>query len=89
MFATNGHFSYLIIQFVSVEPVAATRGDVAQIELSFGGVSTIEPLPYESNIANATTLTNVGVPGKYVIDLNGKSKSVIVYTSHKFHTNCN
>ena len=33
-------------------------------------------LPYTSDIANAASNTNTGVPGKYVLDLNGKLHNV-------------
>lgn len=66
--ATNGRYSYLILLFVSVE--AATRiGEFIAISLSDG---TAFSLPYSNDIGNVTTLSNVGTPGKYVIDLNGK-----------------
>ena len=51
---------------MSVEPAAS--GDDAQI---WAGSKTIS-LPYASDIANATSNTNTGVPGKYVVDMNGK-----------------
>ena len=33
-------------------------------------------LPYTSDIANAASNTNTGVPGKYVLDLNGNLHNV-------------
>ena len=51
---------------MSVEPAAS--GDDAQI---WAGSKTIS-LPYDSDIANAASNTNTGVPGKYVVDINGK-----------------
>ena len=52
---------------MSVEPAAS--GDNAFIQ----GVSANEiNFPYASDIANAASNTNTGVPGKYVVDMNGK-----------------
>ena len=50
---------------MSVEPAAS--GDRALI-LAGGQFA----LPYASDIANAASNTNTGVPGKYVVDMNGK-----------------
>ena len=52
---------------MSVEPAAS--GDSAQITII--RISTTH-LPYASDIANAANNTNIGVPGKYVMDMNGK-----------------
>ena len=51
---------------MSVEPAAS--GDEAVI---WTPSKTIN-LPYASDIANAASNTNTGVPGKYVVDMNGK-----------------
>ena len=51
---------------MSVEPAAS--GDYAQIWARSKTVS----LPWASDIANAASNTNTGVPGKYVVDMNGK-----------------
>ena len=51
---------------MSVEPAASS--DTAEI---WAGVKIIS-LPYASDIANAASNTNTGVPGKYVVDMNGK-----------------
>ena len=67
MLATNGNYTYGIILFVSVEPAAIN--DEARVQL----INTpIYDLPYTSDILNAPMNSNVGVPGKYVIDMNGK-----------------
>ena len=55
---------------MSVEPAASI--DKAQI---IGSSGTID-LPYASDTANAASNTNTGVPGKYVVDMNGKSHSL-------------
>ena len=65
--ATNGQYTYCIILFVSVEP--ATSGDSAYTLIP--SVS-LHRLPYASDIANAANNTNTGVPGKYILDFNGK-----------------
>ena len=67
MLATNGNYTYAIILFVSVEP-AAINND-AHVER---GGNHIYDFPYASDILNAPINSNVGVPGKYVIDMNGK-----------------
>ena len=51
---------------MSVEPAA--NGDRAEMITG----SKIISLPYASDIANAASNTNTGVPGKYVVDMNGK-----------------
>ena len=51
---------------MTVEPAAS--GDNAYIE----GITGRVDLPYASDIANAPSNTNTGVPGKYVVDMNGK-----------------
>ena len=51
---------------MSVEPAAS--GDRAYME----GLSSNINLPYASDIANAASNTNTDVPGKYVVDINGK-----------------
>ena len=51
---------------MSVESEASV--DSAEIR---AGSKTIS-LPYESDTANAASNTNTGVPGKYVVDMNGK-----------------
>ena len=63
--ASNGEYTYVIIQFVSVESgldeydILATTGN--------------DDLPYNSNPSKAGNGgTNPDVPGKYIIDLNGK-----------------
>ena len=67
MLATNGNYNYGIILFVSVEPAAIN--DEARVER----INThLYDLPYASDILNAPINSNVGVPGKYVIDMNGK-----------------
>ena len=55
---------------MSVEPAASV--DKAQI---IGSSGTID-LPYASDTANAASNSNAGVPGKYVVDMNGKSHSL-------------
>ena len=52
---------------MSVEPAASD--DDAQI---WTGETKSISLPYASDIANAASNTNTGVPGKYVVDMNGK-----------------
>ena len=51
---------------MSVEPAAS--GDRAYMV----GLSGNFNLPYASDIANAASNTNTGVPGKYIMDMNGK-----------------
>ena len=51
---------------MSVEPAAS--GDSARISTLSQPIS----LPWASDIANAASNTNTGVPGKYVVDMNGK-----------------
>ena len=51
---------------MSVEPAAS--GDRAYMVGLSGNIN----LPYASDIANAASNTNTGVPGKYVVDMNGK-----------------
>ena len=52
---------------MTVEPAAS--GDSAyMVGLSGPRIN----LPYASDIANAASNTNTGVPGKYVVDMNGK-----------------
>ena len=52
---------------MSVEPAAS--GDYAyMVGLSGPRIK----FPYASDIANAASNTNTGVPGKYVVDMNGK-----------------
>ena len=54
---------------MTVEPAAS--GDRAYIEAE--GISGPRiNFPYASDIANAASNTNTGVPGKYVVDMNGK-----------------
>ncbi len=66
--ATNGMHTYAIIQFVSVELAAATRGDSARIT---GITGDPFDLPYANDkILQAPTLSNTGVQGKYVYYLN-------------------
>ena len=36
------------------------------------GINKNYYFPYASNIPNAASNTNTGVPGKYVVDMNGK-----------------
>ena len=67
MLATNENYNYGIIQFVSVEPAASN--DDAKVQRSG---NHIYDFPYASNVLNAPINSNVGVPGKYVIDMNGK-----------------
>ena len=52
---------------MSVEPAASS--DRAYIL-----IPTVRQtdLPYDSDIANAANNTNTGVPGKYILDFNGK-----------------
>ena len=56
---------------MSVEPAAS--GDNAYIEADLDGTSGPRiNFPYASDIANAASKTNTGVPGKYIMDMNGK-----------------
>ena len=75
MLATNGNYSYGIIQFVSVEPAASN--DEARVYNSYTFAQIYE-FPYASDKLNAPTNSNVGVPGKYVIDMNGKGYIAII-----------
>ena len=60
--------TYAIILFVSVEAAAANRGDSARIT---GITGDPFDLPYANdNILQAPSLSNTGVQGKYVYDLN-------------------
>ena len=54
---------------MSVEPAAS--GDNAYIE-GIEGITGRIDLPWASDIANAASNTNTGVPGKYIMDMNGK-----------------
>ena len=47
--------------FVSVDPGASSENI---------GIGSYD-LPYSSNITNAATESNTGVPGEYVVDMNG------------------
>ena len=77
MLATNGNYTYGIIQFVSVEPAASN--DEARVVNGYISTSTqIYEFPYASDKLNAPTNSNVGVPGKYVIDMNGKGYIAII-----------
>ena len=51
---------------------AAASIDKAKIIRSSGTID----LPYASDTANAASNSNAGVPGKYVVDINGKSHSL-------------
>ena len=75
MLATNGNYSYGIIQFVSVEPAASN--DDAIVHNGYTSTQIYE-FPYASDKLNAATNSNVGVPGKYVIDMNGKGYIAII-----------
>ena len=78
MLATNGNYSYGIIQFVSIEP-AANNHDEARVVNGYISSSTqIYEFPYASDKLNAPTNSNVGVPGKYVVDMNGKGYIAII-----------
>ncbi len=69
--ATNGEYTYVIIQFASVESGLAT-GEI-------GAVIGTEDLPYKSNPSQAANGgTNPDIPGKYIIDLNGKQTIIIL-----------
>lgn len=48
----------------------SSRDEIAVVQDQSNSV--ILTLPYSSNIDQAATMSNVGVPGKYVIDFNGK-----------------
>ena len=76
MLATNGNYTYGIIQFVSVEP-AANNHDEARVYNGYTFAQIYE-FPYASDKLNAPTNSNVGVPGKYVIDMNGKGYIAII-----------
>ena len=52
---------------MSVEPAASDDGAYTIIP----SVS-LHRFPYASDIANAANNTNTGVPGKYILDMNGK-----------------
>ena len=52
---------------MTVEPAAS--GDRAYIQGTSGPKINF---PYASDIANAASNTNTGVPGKYIMDMNGK-----------------
>ena len=52
---------------MSVEPAASD--DRAYIQIPTVGQTD---LPYASDIVNAANNTNTGVPGKYILDFNGK-----------------
>ena len=52
---------------MSVEPAAS--GDDADTVIP--SVS-LQRFPYASDIANAANNANTGVPGKYILDFNGK-----------------
>ena len=57
---------------MSLEPAAATN-DYAYI------LARIQyNLPYASDIANVASNTNTGVPGKHVLDLNGKLHNELI-----------
>ena len=71
---------------MTVEPAAS--GDEAEII----DKSKIKSLPYASDIANAASNTNTGVPGKYVVDMNGKyadywGQFVSMYVFHSLKEN--
>ena len=59
---------------MSVEPAAS--GDRAYMVGLSGNIN----LPYASDIANAASNTNTGVPGKYVVDMNGKYSMLFLIT---------
>ncbi len=64
--ATNGEYTYAIIQFASVES-GLTGSDID------GFISRSDDFPYSSNPSEAGNGgTNPDIPGKYIIDLNGK-----------------
>ncbi len=64
--ATNGEYTYAIIQIVSV---AQGVNYFAFIE-DYAGVQV--NLPYTDDVGNAPNDSNSGEPGKYIIDLNRK-----------------
>ena len=69
--ATNGEYTYAIIQFASVES-GLTGEDIR------GRIGSID-LPYNSNPSEAGNGgTNPDIPGKYIIDLNGKQVIIIL-----------
>ena len=69
--ATNGEYTYAIIQFASVESGLAGGDILARI----GEIN----LPYNSNPSQAANGgTNPDIPGKYIIDLNGKQAIIIL-----------
>ena len=69
--ATNGEYTYAIIQFASVESGLAGDDILALI-------SSIN-LPYNSDPSQAGNEgTNPDIPGKYIIDLNGKQAIIIL-----------
>ena len=67
--ATNGNYTFGIIQIVNVVRVSS-QDEIAVVQDQSNSV--ILTLPYSSNIDQAATMSNVGVPGKYVVDFNGK-----------------
>ena len=68
--ATNGEYTYAIIQFASVESGLAGNHIVAFIG---------DYLSYSSDPSQAGNGgTNPDIPGKYIIDLNGKQAIIIL-----------
>ena len=63
--ATNGQYTYGILLFVSVE-----QGLCFVYTAQVLAINKNYYFPYASDILNAAN--NTGVPGKYVVDLNGK-----------------
>ncbi len=71
VFAINGEYTYAIIQFASVENGLTTGQITAKID--------VIDLPYQSNPSQAANGgTNPDIPGKYIIDLNGKQTIIII-----------
>ena len=65
--ATNGEYTYAIIQIVSV-----IQGRVRPTYILDQSDVVVKILPYADDIDNAPNDSNSGVPGTYIVDLNSK-----------------
>ena len=66
--ATNGEYTYAIIQIVSVAQGVVYSAFIQDPNT----LVVVKKLPYTDNVQNAANESNSGVPGKYIVDLNRK-----------------
>ncbi len=65
--ATNGEYTYAIIQIVSV-----AQGVNYFVKIDDQSGTLVKDLPYTDDVGNAPNDSNSGVPGKYIVNLNRK-----------------